>query len=271
MFDDSRIRDLLGSLSRTSTIGIIGLGSGGFPLMQHLAMSGWAKFRLVDPDTLDEPNMVKHPGLRVDIGTSKVQIAESWLRDRNPAAEVQSWRSDVMDLEESALADCDLVVSCTDGNGARYWINDFCIAHSIPMTVGIVHRGGVGGTVLAFRPSESGCYGCMELAAEGLDGLPSDDELPLTGSESELIYGRRMTGYTAPGLSADIAAVTALHAQVTIGELIRLEAPYDAAILPSEANWISVRFRSAAAWQWSTSAFFLPKIDGCVSCGTEAT
>ncbi|MET9001899.1 ThiF family adenylyltransferase [Amycolatopsis sp. NPDC004169] len=270
-FDDERIRHLTGDSERTSRILIVGLGSGGFPVLQHIAMSGWRRFALVDPDTLDAKNLVKHPALRSDIGRHKVDIAADWLADRIPGCEVETYRQPIEEIDGHQLRrlteESDYVVSATDSNAVRHFVNDLCITTTSPMSLGLVHRGGTGGTVLTYRPESTGCYACLESVAEGLDGLPSDTDLPVTGLEQEMVYGRGLKDYAAAGLSADIGLVAALHAQLTVAELLTLETGGTANLPQLEASWLAVRIRFPDTWNWHVDEIRLPPIDGCVSCG----
>jgi molybdopterin/thiamine biosynthesis adenylyltransferase len=176
--------------------------------MQHLAMSGWHRFALIDHDVLEDVNLVKHPARRSDLGRLKVDIAAEWLVDRNPASEVTPLAADFLELPavdvDKIMAESDLVVSATDSNEARNVINEFCVQTCTPMTMGLVHRGGTGGTVMAYRPGRSGCYTCLQDVADTLDGLPSGHDFPVTSEESEQIYGRGVTSYGVAGLSADM-------------------------------------------------------------------
>ncbi|BAL90382.1 hypothetical protein AMIS_51620 [Actinoplanes missouriensis 431] len=268
--DTSRIDYLLANRNAADHIVVVGVGSGGFPVLQHLAMSGWANFTLVDPDTLDEPNLVKHPALRAELGRPKTAIARRWLLDRNPGVRCATVEADVLRLPEPELAEliggAAMVVSATDSNPVRHFLNDQCVRHATPMTVGLVHRGGIGGTVLAYRPGVTGCYACMETVAEGLGHLPDDDELPITEEEAETHYGHNLRDVAAAGLSSDIAMIAALHARLTISELLsrdqRAESP----------NWISMRIRDDAGLAPEAHRLTLPAIDKCPSCGpiTEA-
>jgi molybdopterin/thiamine biosynthesis adenylyltransferase len=271
--DSRRIQHLTGTGPQHSRVTIIGLGSGGFPVLQHLAMSGWHRFTLVDPDQLDAVNLVKHPGRRADLGRYKVEIAAEWLTDRNPKCELTVMPRDVMELDDGdalkLAQESDLVVSATDSNGVRHWINSLCVRAATPMTLGLVHRGGTGGTVMAYRPGESGCYACLEKVAEGLDGLPTDSDYPRTSEEDEMVYGRSIRDYAAAGLSADIALIAAIHAQVTIAELLVLEDARGAALPPLGASWIAMQLRTAGTWDWNPAIIDLPKIDNCVYCGID--
>lgn len=273
--DSRRIRHLTGTGAQHSQITVVGLGSGGFPVMQHLAMSGWRRFTLIDPDRLESVNLVKHPARRADLGQLKVDIAAEWLLDRNPYCEVRVLPRDILELPESQAGklaeESDLIVSATDHNGVRHWINDRCVRTRTPMTLGLVHRGGTGGTVMAYRPGESGCYACLEKVADGLDGLPTDADYPRTSEEDQMVYGRGIRDYAVAGLSADIAMIAAIHAQVTVAELLLLEGSSGSSLPPLGMSWIALQLRSAGTWEWRTTALDLPRIDNCVSCGTRPT
>jgi molybdopterin/thiamine biosynthesis adenylyltransferase len=192
--DSQRIRHLTGGATQGSRITIIGLGSGGFPVMQHLAMSGWRRFTLIDPDGLEGLNLVKHPARRADLGRLKVDIAAEWLMDRNPQCEVTVSPRDIFGLDEGErdklAAESDLIVSATDSNDVRHLVNQLCVQTGTPMTMGLVHRGGTGGTVMCYRPGASGCYACLERLAQSLDGLPNDYDFPRTSEEDEQNYHR---------------------------------------------------------------------------------
>jgi molybdopterin/thiamine biosynthesis adenylyltransferase len=251
---------------------IVGLGSGGFPVMQHLAMSGWRKFTLIDPDELDSKNLVKHPGLRAEGGRKKVDIAAAWLVDRNPQCEVKRYSQPVEQIDKTLLStlakEATLVISATDSNSIRHFVNDLCIATNSPMSLGLVHRGGTGGTILLFRPGVSGCYACLEKVAEKLEGLPTDLDYPQTSLEEEMAYGRGVKGYAAAGLSADISLVSAMHAQASVAELLALEAPSLRALPSLSASWLAIQIRSTENWNWNVTAIDLPPIDDCVSCSS---
>jgi molybdopterin/thiamine biosynthesis adenylyltransferase len=269
--DRQRIRHLTGDSPQRSRVTIIGLGSGGFPVMQHLAMSGWRRFTLIDHDVLEDVNLVKHPARRSDLGRLKVDIATEWLADRNPASEVTALPADFLKLPaddlDKIMAESDLVVSATDSDETRNVINELCVQTRTPMTMGLVHRGGTGGTIMAYRPGRSGCYTCLQDVADSLDGLPSDHDFPVTSEESEQIYGRGVTSYGVAGLSADIALVAAILAQVTIRELLSIEEAAGTVLPPMEMTWIAVQVRSADGWEWRPAMIDLPRIDSCPTCG----
>ena len=70
----------------------LGLGSLGFPAMQHLAMSGVRRWVLIDRETLEPENLVKHPGLRSDLGREKTAVAADWsAATAIPRSRLNAW------------------------------------------------------------------------------------------------------------------------------------------------------------------------------------
>lgn len=236
--------------------------------MQHLAMSGWQRFTLIDPDDLDTVNLVKHPGHRKDLGRRKINIAMDWLADRNPSAKVDAIDADIFQLPEADLLklmqESEMIVVATDNNSTRHYLNDLCIQAKRPMTVGLVHRGGRGGTVFAFRPGTTGCYACLELVAEGHGVIPVDPQPPLNETEKEMIYGRSQLKYGLAGLSCDISIVAGLHASITVGELLSIESRTTSELSIAPANWLSINLRSSDDTVGLASALLeVPPIDDC--------
>lgn len=217
---------------------VVGLGSGGAPVCDHLTMAGVQQWDLFDPDVLDPVNLVKHPRMRRDLGMPKVEIQKEWILDRNPEAKVNAHQEDVFEAKSSfhdAVTQADLVLSATDTRRAREFINDVCVKAKKPMVVGSVFRTGIGGEVFRYLPRETGCYRCLQLFAtqNGYD-LP-DDVLDLTPEEEDAIYGLGMTEFRASGLAIDIAMIALIHARVSLATLLRGSTSQ---LPPMKANWI---------------------------------
>jgi molybdopterin/thiamine biosynthesis adenylyltransferase len=241
----------------------VGVGSGGMQVLQHLVMAGVKKFTLIDPDTHDASNLVKHPAGRSVLGRPKVQIASDWVLDRNPACEVQTHTSNIFDFSPDqlqAMLDAALLLVCaTDGADSREYLNDVCVASGTPFTLAMVHRGGLGGTIMCYRPAEGGCYHCLRRIADGVS-LPSDFDQEWSQAERDGVYGGTIRPEGTIGLSADIALVTAIHAHVTLSLALTLSG--DGA-LPPPAPWIALNIRDQSDWNWSTLHLDLPALDGC--------
>ena len=160
----SRIEHLLeaGALKQ-KTLMVVGLGSLGFPAMQQLAMSGLKGWVLVDFDTYEEDNLVKHVGMRRDLGKLKIEVAKEWILDRNPSADVTCLPVNIATGEggtefNEALASCDALLVTTDNLNSRLVANRAACQHGIPMVVSTVFRTGFGGEAFLYHPATSGCY-----------------------------------------------------------------------------------------------------------------
>ena len=91
-----RVERLLGSrnleLLAQKRVGVVGLGSGGGFVALSLAMSGVGKFVLIDDDTLEAINVVRHVADLRDVGLPKPEAVADLIRQRNPQAEITATR-----------------------------------------------------------------------------------------------------------------------------------------------------------------------------------
>lgn len=209
---------------------VVGLGSVGFPAMQNLAMCGVSDWVLVDRDILSPENLVKHPGMRRDIGRLKTEIAEEWVLDRNPDATVERLDCDITSEEgrevlRKAIESAQAVLCCTDNQNTRLQINRTCLELSTPCVTGVVYRTGFGGDAFIYEPGKSGCYDCFLGSIKEVSiGRVLDDHRAFTEIEDEIskeIYGKRPDQkYGLSGLSIDIQMVSLLVARLALPALI---------------------------------------------------
>lgn len=249
---------------------IVGLGSGGAPLCEHLVMNGIKCLDLFDPDTLSPENLVKHPRMRRDLGRLKVDIQKEWIEDRNPIAEVNVFAEDVTRSENfrNSIRHSDLVLSCSDKKSVREFINDCCVAERVPCITASVFRTGIGGEVFAYIPNETGCYRCLQLYAE-LNSLNlSDEALGLTGDEEQRIYGLGEKEFRASGLSIDIQSIVLIQARMALSVLLRNS---NTPMARLKSNWIIYGNRPAKgifrSHFESTQMLLRPQtVCNCTSC-----
>lgn len=243
--DYDRIKYLLNpeQFSNT-TVTIVGLGSGGAPVCDHLTMNGIRNWNLFDMDTLDGINLVKHPRLRKDIGRPKVDIQKEWILDRNPSANANAFIQDVMESSEflTSLRQSDLVLCCPDKKSVREFISDQCVQHKVPFVSASVFRTGIGGEIYGYIPYETGCYRCLQLYALTNDMNLDDEDLGLTDEEEERIYGLDDREFRASGLSVDIHMVAMIQVRMALSILLR-NASSSLPLLKS--NWIIFANRPA--------------------------
>jgi molybdopterin/thiamine biosynthesis adenylyltransferase len=209
---------------------VIGLGSVGFPTMQNLTMCGVSDWVLVDRDTLDLDNLVKHPGKREEIGKPKTEIAEDWILDRNPEAKVERLDCDITSSEgqsllRNAISSANVVLCCTDNQNTRLQINRTCLEFSKPCVTGVVYRTGFGGDAFIYEPGASGCYDCFQNQIREVSiGRVLNDSRAITEIEDEIaeeVYGKRSDPkYGLSGLSIDIQMVSMLVARLALPAIL---------------------------------------------------
>jgi len=236
--DFERIKHLLNPKEFENTrITIVGLGSGGAPVCDHLTMCGIRIWDLYDPDILDPVNLVKHPRMRKDLGKPKVQIQKEWILDRNPNAKVEIFQEDVMNSNHfiQSVSQSKLLLVCPDKKSVREFVSNLCVKTKIPFVTASVFRTGIGGEIFAYIPNITGCYNCLQLYALFNHLNLTDDLLDITEEERNRIYGLGDRDFAASGLSIDIQMISLIQVRMALSVLLR-DAPGDMPRLKS--NWI---------------------------------
>jgi molybdopterin/thiamine biosynthesis adenylyltransferase len=202
----------------------------------HLTMNGVMRWVLYDPDRLGPENLVKHPRQRSNLGNLKVDIQRDWILDRNPEAEVRAVGEDVFESLQfrNDVADSDLILCCADKRSVRLFVNSIAVGFRKPCVTASVYREGFGGEVYAYLPGATGCFECMERAADSL-GLNIEEVVKPTDEEQQQIYGLGLEEFQASGLSLDIQAISILQARLALDILLH-DAPRKPAPVP--ANWL---------------------------------
>lgn len=237
--DFNRIEYLLNPKQFENThVTIVGLGSGGAPVCDHLTMNGIRRWSLFDPDILESVNLIKHPRLRREIGEYKVNIQKQWILDRNPNSNVNAYKEDVMLSKNfvDSLHHTDLVLSCPDKKSVREFVNDKCVEAKVPCITASVFRTGIGGEVFGYIPSETGCYRCLQIFSLLNNLNITDDALGLTQQEKERIYGLNEVDFVASGLSIDIQMIALVQVRMALSILLRKKNKIPMVQLKS--NWI---------------------------------
>lgn len=221
-----RVERLIGSdnLQRLhdKRVAIIGLGSGGGFVALSLAMSGVGKFVLVDDDTLESKNIVRHVADSRYVGRPKAEVVAELIRQRNPHAEVKVL---VGRLEQhlEVLERVDLVISGVDGEGPKYTLNQACLQHGLTAVYAGVYERGEGGDVVVIRPYNGPCYACW--AAELREGLAVSN----VDGDAELDYGMigpEGTLEAEPGLWLHVTRIASAQADIALNELLMGSSAY---------------------------------------------
>lgn len=126
---------------RQAHIVVVGAGGLGSPVLTYLAAAGVGRISVFDPDVVSVTNLHRQILYRShQVGESKAEIAAEQLCALNPDVTMVPYAipfaktSDV----EKVVAECDVVIDCTDSFATRYDISDLCELHHRPMVYGAI-------------------------------------------------------------------------------------------------------------------------------------
>ncbi|WP_189466471.1 HesA/MoeB/ThiF family protein [Litchfieldella qijiaojingensis] len=155
---------------------VIGAGGLGSPVALYLAAAGVGRLTLADADDVELSNLQRQVAhTQADLGRNKAESAEEAARALNPGCEIRALTHHLEGARlDAVVAECDLVLDCTDRFSSRYAINSACHKAGKPLVSGAAIR--FSGQLAVFDPRDpdSPCYACLYPPGEsGRD----DDEL----------------------------------------------------------------------------------------------
>ncbi len=264
--------DALAQLAR-KRVAVVGLGSGGGFVALTLAMSGVGHFVLIDDDTVEITNVVRHVADLRDVGRPKVEAVADLIRARNPNADVQTIVGRVENHTE-ALHDVDLVVVGVDGELAKYTINQVCRANNkVAIYAGVYERGEGGDVTIIYPSGEGPCYACwaQQLRAD-VAQVTAAESAETDSGEPDLDYGmigEDGTIAAEPGLYLHVVRVAATQADMALnfllkGQPIYREPPANTVVL---ANVPLEIFEGVTVPPYSAQWLNIPRDPHCLVCG----
>ncbi len=127
---------------RAASVLVVGAGGLGAPALQYLAAAGVGRIVVVDGDLVEASNLHRQPLYSVaDVGRPKAVAAIDRLRDVNLdvrciAVTERATRENI----DALVADCDLVLECTDNLRAKFVVNDAVVRARKPALFASVHQ-----------------------------------------------------------------------------------------------------------------------------------
>jgi molybdopterin/thiamine biosynthesis adenylyltransferase len=100
------------------------------------------------------------------------------------------------DLFQRAVERSSLVLCCADKKEVRQFVNAVARQHAKPCVTASVFRQGFGGEVYAYQRGQTGCFACMDRAADE-QGINMNDAIQLLPEEEEHMYGLNLHDYQA--------------------------------------------------------------------------
>jgi len=207
-FDDRQIRALtaLGNKRlRDLEVGVVGAGGTGSPLAEQLVRMGASRVVLVDPDILDDPsNFRRVVGSRPsDLGAKKAEVVGRHLESLKLSTSVTVLSTDVRDEHAMrCLLDCDIVVSTTDTQSSRAFLNQVSYQYFLPVIdvgvrIGTAVSGAVSGMPVEVRTllPDNGCLWCRKgvLSSQAIyeENLPNEEREKLAAEGYVQGFGQR--------------------------------------------------------------------------------
>lgn len=212
-------RDVL----REARVAVVGVGSGGSTVALELAKAGVGRFTLIDPDLLEEANLIRHECDDRYLGQNKAVAVADLIAHRSPEAEIEALCEDVFEMEgrlESIVAASDITAVCVDSEPAKHFLNQLCtIARAPAVYAGVYSRAAGGEIIRCSGDLEDPCYACAMSVLKESAPTPVEAE--------ELDYGAIAedgTVHGAPGLGIDVRFVALIQAKVCLGMLLERRA-----------------------------------------------
>ncbi len=200
---------LVGDL-RGRTVFLAGAGSVGSRIAEELVRAGVGRLRVLDPDTVEAPNLARSTYAADDVGELKVEALARFLRRIDPAVVVEPVASTIGTAHVPGLLEgSDLVVGATDDMRDQLVLAHHAYAAGVPMVTCALYAGADAGEIVVSLPAaDSACVAC----SLG-DGRTINQFRPA----SDYGLGGRLV--SEPGLGASIHVVASMASLVALGVL----------------------------------------------------
>lgn len=218
-----RTKDIFDSdLLKKKKVTIIGLGALGSEVARSLGRNAIGHFNLIDNDTFEIGNSVRHAANLFSIGDPKVTVVKQLLLQTNPNITVNSYHVDVLNddgILEQAFAASNLIIVLTAEDAVDYLLND--IYHrrfQVPFIFGRVSAGALTGAIQVVNIDDSACLRCLSMY--GADTLPAPKAEGVAFDELKPEYGSCSTP-PLPGSEIDTKEVALQITRISLQILLR--------------------------------------------------
>lgn len=186
---------------KKSRVFVAGAGGLGSPAAMYLAAAGVGEIRICDADRVELSNLnrqILHSDER--LGEAKAVSAGKTLRALNPSITITTFAEYLgASSVERIIGDVDVIVDCLDNYETRYLLNDYSIAHHIPLVHGAIW--GLMGQLTFLHPPETPCLKCF------IPTPPPKETFPVIGA--------------TPGVIGCLQAIEVLKHLTGVGENLK--------------------------------------------------
>lgn len=161
---------------KSATVGVIGAGGLGSPLLYYLTAVGIGRLVICDKDVVSITDLNRQILYgSEDVGHYKLEIAQAQLKRLNPEVNIEC-RITELTAENvgEVFSGVDCLVDCLDNFPTRFIINEFAVRHRIPLVHGAVW--GWEGRVTFIKAEETPCLRCLYEATP-----PESKTFPVVG------------------------------------------------------------------------------------------
>lgn len=231
----------LGGLDQAQVV-VIGAGSLGAPIALELAKAGVGRLDLIDPDSYDVNNAVRHVLETEHAGELKVEATAAKCRALNPFVDAHGHESAIGNsvaahqLLDRLLTTATLLIDTTGAETVGRFVAERARAAGVPTIVSGLTAASYGADILLIR-RDGPCFDCFTRAQDD-KSLPT----PRVGPRSAVTpIGCRHPAFAGAGFEAtELAAVTA---RIAVRATALTQYP------SSDANWVVLDFRGDPHYQ----------------------
>lgn len=201
---------------------VVGCGSIGSRVAEHLALAGVNKITLVDDDKFSPDNLGRHVLGRQSVSKPKVNELAILLKERMPGVQIEARATSVqIVLAKGELAGADAIVLTTGNSALERSIVRRAFREKWPSLIisASVEAAGLGGHVIAMRPGTPGCLDCLY--------IDPDTQYPLSSMRTALIApGQKVTRQlTGCGAFTPYSAIDATRTAILAAERVLANIP----------------------------------------------
>jgi molybdopterin/thiamine biosynthesis adenylyltransferase len=202
---------------------VIGAGTIGADVAVELAKAGIGELEVIDFDTLELGNMVRHR-LSLDFaGFAKAKATAVAARRANPfcaasanelrlGATEWSGQSSLESLAE-AIEAADIVIEASGAHQIAQLCGRLCAESETPMICAWLSEGFWGAEVMRYRPGESECWTCFARAQRGGERISAE-----SGPESQVVV-QGCSHPTTAGAGFDALEAAAIATRMAVSTL----------------------------------------------------
>ena len=254
------------------SVGIVGLGAVGSPIAEQLARACIGSLFLVEYDTFDSGNIVRHAADMRHLGRNKGLAMADRIAEISPNTRVDTATSRFGGVLANTTADeasvtsqltgCDVIVSAVADHNLGLYINRIAVAAGKPVILPWAVPGGWGGVVLQHIPGKTACLECWMtyMAAADAGGDPID--YPVEDDDGTLVF----RGCSAPsftGTGFDLLQVSLVATRVIVQTAL---AGHNGAYPASQASYYVIQNRTANDGSPQIRTHYLQPDSACRTC-----